>query len=81
MWTGHILIVFSAAVAVAGVKIIPSDVDLCDITACDALRRMREELAGGGLLSPGKPPVHEESQEQRINRLERRLRSVEQPCE
>lgn len=63
-----------------GVTLVPSDRDICDITACDALRRIREEMASGGLLIPGKTPVYEESQEDRINKLERRLRSVEQPC-
>ncbi|KAG8253227.1 hypothetical protein J6590_039567 [Homalodisca vitripennis] len=65
----------------AALTLVPSDADICDITACDALRRMREEIAGGSLLDPGKPPVYEESQEDRINKIERRLRSVEQPCE
>lgn len=76
----HVMILLTIAASVTySFSMVPPDTDLCDINACDALRKVREELARNEAYKNGAPLLIEETSEMKINKLERRLRSVEQP--
>jgi len=50
---------------------------ICHMSACDALQEMKNEIAKQSIASGQEN--HSESLENRFARLERRVRSVEQP--
>lgn len=59
-----------------------SDDDFCHINACDALQKIREEMASATHTTHlAKDKTTDDSTEVQLGKLERRLRSVEQTGE